>query len=35
MDKISELEENAVLAGSARLCGNIFYNKLLNTNIIK
>lgn len=33
--KISQLEENAALAGSARLCDNTFYEKLLTTNIIK
>jgi len=32
---ISKMEENAALAGSARLCDDTFYNKLLKTNIIK
>ena len=32
---ISELDENAALIGSARLCDNNFYQKLLETKIIK
>ena len=32
---ISELVENAALIGSARLCDNVFYQKLIETKIIK
>ncbi|HRX11841.1 MAG TPA: ROK family protein [Draconibacterium sp.] len=32
---ISELDENAALIGSARLCDNAFYQKLIETKIIK
>lgn len=32
---ISRMEENAALAGSARLCDDIFYNELLRTHIIR
>lgn len=32
---ISELDENAALIGSARLCDNVFYQKLIETKIIK
>lgn len=32
---ISKMEENAALAGSARLCDDNFYSELLKTNIIK
>ncbi len=32
---ISKMEENAALAGAARLSDDIFYNELLKTNIIK
>jgi glucokinase len=32
---ISELDENAALVGSARLCDNLFYQKLIETKIIK
>jgi len=35
MIKVSKLEENAALAGSARLCDDAFYSELLKTNIIK
>ncbi len=32
---ISELDENAALIGSARLCDEVFYQKLIETKIIK
>ena len=32
---ISKLDENAALTGSARLCDNTFYQKLIETKIIK
>lgn len=32
---ISKLDENAALIGSARLCDDAFYNKLVETKIIK
>lgn len=32
---ISELDENAALTGSARLCDDVFYQKLIETKIIK
>ncbi|HSH20911.1 MAG TPA: ROK family protein [Draconibacterium sp.] len=32
---ISELDENAALIGSARLCDDIFYNELIETKIIR
>ncbi len=32
---VSEMEENAALAGGARLCDNAFYEELLKTNIVK
>jgi glucokinase len=31
---ISELDENAALIGSARLCDDVFYTKLIETKII-
>jgi len=32
---ISELDENAALIGSARLCNDVFYKKLIETKIIR